>query len=58
MTITLEIVVYVEFALQAHSGLFQVLPLGLRVQEKIERLLDKHMQQLGSSDVKISEILV
>ncbi len=32
---------------QAHSGLFQFLPLGLRIQEKLERLLDKHMVKLG-----------
>lgn len=44
------IVVCIEIALQAHSGLFQFLPLGLRVQEKVEELLDKHMLKLGSSD--------
>ena len=32
---------------QTHSGLFQFLPLGLRVQEKVAALLDKHMKQLG-----------
>ena len=32
---------------QAHSGLFQFLPLGLRVQDKIERLLEKHMSKIG-----------
>ena len=32
---------------QSHSGLFHFLPFGLRVQEKVEALLDKHMQQLG-----------
>ena len=32
---------------KAHSGLFQFLPLGLRIQEKIERLLDKHMTKIG-----------
>ena len=37
-------------ALQAHSGLFQFLPLGLRVQEKVEKLLDEYMLKLGSSD--------
>ena len=50
MELILEIVVYTEFAPQAHSGLFHFLPLGLRVQEKIEKLLDKHMLKLGSSD--------
>lgn len=48
--IVFEIVVCTEIALQSHSGLFQFLPLGLRVQEKIEKLLDKHMLKLGSSD--------
>lgn len=32
---------------QSHSGLFQMLPFGLRVQEKIEKLIDGHMQSLG-----------
>lgn len=36
-----------EFRFKAHSGLFQFLPLGLRIQEKIERLLDKHMKKIG-----------
>ena len=33
--------------MKAHSGLFHLLPLGLRVQEKLERLVDKHMLRLG-----------
>ena len=32
---------------KAYSGLYHFLPLGLRVQEKLERLLDKHMVKLG-----------
>jgi hypothetical protein len=36
-----------ELSIKAHSGLFQLLPLGLRIQEKIERLLDKHMTEIG-----------
>lgn len=32
---------------KAYSGVFHLLPLGLRVQEKIERLIDKHMLRLG-----------
>ena len=40
---------HIEFAQQAYSGLFQLLPLGLRVQEKVEKLLDKHMLKLGMS---------
>ena len=37
----------IEFAMQSHAGIFHFLPLGLRVQEKIERLLDKHMAKIG-----------
>ena len=55
MAIILGIIVYTEFALWAHAGLFQFLPLGLRVQEKVERLIDKHMLKLGSSDRTASE---
>ena len=32
---------------QAHSGIFHMLPLGLRVQTKVEKLLDKHMSSIG-----------
>lgn len=42
------------FVRQAHSGFFQFLPLGLRMQEKIERLLDKHMLKLGASKLSLS----
>ncbi|KAF4451343.1 Prolyl-tRNA synthetase [Fusarium albosuccineum] len=35
------------FLRQAHSGIFQLLPLGLRVQDKIEKLLDKHMRSVA-----------
>lgn len=34
--------------LKAQPGIFHLLPLGLRVQQKIEALLDKHMQSIGS----------
>lgn len=34
--------------LQSHSGIFQLLPLGLRVQDKITRLVDHHMRALGA----------
>ena len=39
---------YPDSALKTHSGLFQLLPLGLRIQEKLERLIDKHMVGLGT----------
>ena len=32
---------------QAYTGIYQLLPLGLRVQEKLEKLIDKHMRRLG-----------
>ncbi|KAJ3527561.1 hypothetical protein NM208_g10643 [Fusarium decemcellulare] len=41
---------------QAHSGIFQLLPLGLRVQDKIEKLLDKHMRSVGASRLSLSTI--
>ncbi|PNY23410.1 Uncharacterized protein TCAP_06654 [Tolypocladium capitatum] len=41
---------------KAHSGIFQLLPLGLRVQQKIEALLDKHMESLGASRLSLSTI--
>ncbi|KAH7326711.1 hypothetical protein B0I35DRAFT_142396 [Stachybotrys elegans] len=44
------------FLRQSHSGIFQVLPMGLRVQDKIEKLLDKHMQSIGASRVSLSTI--
>ncbi|CAH0047919.1 unnamed protein product [Clonostachys solani] len=44
------------FLRQAQSGIFHMLPLGLRVQEKIERLLDEEMQSIGASKVSLSSI--
>lgn len=44
------------FVRQTHSGIFQLLPLGLRVQEKLERLIDKHMFRLGASKVSLSTL--
>ncbi|SPJ78994.1 related to E.coli prolyl-tRNA synthetase [Fusarium torulosum] len=44
------------FLRQAHSGIFQLLPLGLRVQDKIEKLVDKHMHSVGASRVSLSTI--
>lgn len=32
---------------QAYKGIYHLLPLGLRVQGKIEKLIDKHMRRLG-----------
>nr|POE47478.1 proline--trna ligase [Quercus suber] len=44
------------FLRQAHSGIFHLLPLGLRVQNKIENLIDKHMRSLGASKVSLSSL--
>ncbi|GAB0134890.1 hypothetical protein EsDP_00003244 [Epichloe bromicola] len=44
------------FLRQTQSGLFQLLPLGLRVQNKIEALLDKHMESVGASKLSLSTI--
>ncbi|PYI13863.1 prolyl-tRNA synthetase [Aspergillus violaceofuscus CBS 115571] len=44
------------FLRQAYAGIFHMLPLGLRVQDKLERLIDKHMQSVGASKVSLSSI--
>ncbi|KAK1757554.1 proline--tRNA ligase [Echria macrotheca] len=42
---------------QSHSGIFQMLPLGLRVQDKIERLIVRHMEgDLAASRVSLSSL--
>ena len=42
--------------MQAHSGVFHLLPLGLRVQNKLEALIDKHMSSIGASKLSLSTI--
>ncbi|KAL4872814.1 hypothetical protein BDV12DRAFT_161574 [Aspergillus spectabilis] len=44
------------FYRQAYSGVFHMLPLGLRVLDKLERLIDRHMQSLGASKVSLSSM--
>ncbi|KAL2067083.1 hypothetical protein VTL71DRAFT_1507 [Oculimacula yallundae] len=44
------------FLRQAHSGIFHMLPLGRRVQDKLEALIDKHMFRLGASKLALSSI--
>ncbi|KAG9186566.1 prolyl-tRNA synthetase [Alternaria panax] len=44
------------FLRQAHSGVFHLLPLGLRVQNKLEALIDKHMSSIGASKLSLSSI--
>ncbi|KAK0304241.1 hypothetical protein LTR91_007674 [Friedmanniomyces endolithicus] len=51
-----DMLVRAGFLRQAHSGIFHLLPLGLRVQEKVECLVDKHMLALGASKVSLSSL--
>ncbi|KAL2015941.1 hypothetical protein VTK56DRAFT_4513 [Thermocarpiscus australiensis] len=45
------------FLRQSHSGIFHMLPLGQRVQDKVERLIALHMEELlGASRVSLSSI--
>ncbi|KAL4925826.1 putative proline--tRNA ligase AIM10 [Aspergillus undulatus] len=41
---------------KAYSGIFHMLPLGLRIQDKLERLIDRHMQSIGASKISLSSI--
>ncbi|KAI1482482.1 prolyl-tRNA synthetase [Daldinia eschscholtzii] len=41
---------------QSHAGIFHMLPLGQKLQEKLERLIDKYMSQIGASKVALSSI--
>lgn len=40
----------------SHAGIFHMLPLGQRVMEKLEKLIDKHMQQVGALKVSLSSL--
>ncbi|ROT40102.1 prolyl-tRNA synthetase [Sodiomyces alkalinus F11] len=44
------------FLRQSHAGIYHMLPLGRRVQDKLERLLDYHMRGLGASRISLSSI--
>ncbi|KAK2728440.1 prolyl-trna synthetase [Colletotrichum kahawae] len=44
------------FLRQSHSGVFHLLPLGRRVQVKLESVIDQYMQGLGASRVSLSTI--
>ncbi|KAF2276181.1 prolyl-tRNA synthetase [Westerdykella ornata] len=41
---------------QVQSGIFHMLPLGLRVQNKLETLIDKHMDSIGAAKTSLSSI--
>ena len=51
-----DLLVRAGFLRQAHSGIFHLLPLGLRVQNKLEALIDKHMSTLSATKVSLSSI--
>ncbi|KAJ5637479.1 hypothetical protein N7490_007358 [Penicillium lividum] len=51
-----DLLIRAGFLRQAYSGVFHMLPLGLRVQDKLERLIDKHMRSLGASKVSLSSL--
>jgi prolyl-tRNA synthetase len=42
-----DLLIRAGFLRQAYSGIFHMLPLGLRVQDKLERLIDTQMQSVG-----------
>lgn len=51
-----EKLVRAGFLRQSHSGIFHLLPLGQRVQRKLEGVIDYYMQELGASRVALSTI--
>ena len=51
-----DLLVRAGFVRQAQSGVFHLLPLGLRVQGKLERLVDNYMQRIGASKVSLSTL--
>ncbi|KIW64055.1 proline-tRNA ligase [Phialophora macrospora] len=51
-----QLLIRAGYLRQAYAGIFQMLPLGLRVQEKLERLIDKHMRSVKASKVSLSTL--
>ena len=51
-----ELLIRAGYLRQAYSGIYHMLPLGLRVQNKIEALIDKHMSTLKASKISLSSI--
>ncbi|CRG85050.1 prolyl-tRNA synthetase [Talaromyces islandicus] len=51
-----DLLIRAGFLRQAYSGIFHMLPLGLRVQDKLERLIDTQMQSVGASKVSLSSL--
>jgi prolyl-tRNA synthetase len=46
-----ELLIRAGYVRQAHAGIFHMLPLGNRVQQKLEALIDKHMESIGMQKV-------
>ena len=46
------------FLRQVYSGVFHLLPLGLRVQDKLQNLIDHHMKSIGSAFDLINKICI
>lgn len=51
-----DLLIRAGYLSKAYAGIFHMLPMGLRVQDKLERLIDKHMTSLGASKVSLSSI--
>lgn len=51
-----QLLIRAGYLRQAYSGIYHMLPLGLRVQDKLERLIDKHMRSIHASKVSLSSI--
>ncbi|KAK6005231.1 hypothetical protein QM012_008010 [Aureobasidium pullulans] len=51
-----ELLIRAGYLRQAHAGIFHMLPLGNRVQQKLEALIDKHMESIGAAKVSLSTI--
>ncbi|PPJ53400.1 hypothetical protein CBER1_00939 [Cercospora berteroae] len=51
-----DLLIRAGFLRQAQSGIFHLLPLGLRVLDKVEHMIDKHMQSVGAAKVSLSSL--
>ena len=51
-----HLLVKAGFLQQPYPGIFHLLPLGLRIQDKLEKLIDKHMRSLGASKLSLSSL--
>jgi prolyl-tRNA synthetase len=51
-----DLLVRAGYVRQAHAGIFHMLPLGNRLQQKLEALIDKHMETLGMHLIVIDTV--